>query len=59
MTRYRQRPAYQRHDDLGWIGRAKRAPTRQNRLEQMLQELERGDRCMKRSSHPALRGKPG
>jgi uncharacterized protein YdeI (YjbR/CyaY-like superfamily) len=57
MTRYRQRPPYQRNDYLGWISRAKRAPTRQKRLEQMLAELERGDDYMKMPYRPALRGK--
>jgi uncharacterized protein YdeI (YjbR/CyaY-like superfamily) len=55
MNRYRQRPPYQRNDYLGWIGRAKRAPTRQKRLEQMLAELERGDAYMKMPYRPALR----
>ena len=40
---YDARPAYQRNDYLGWIGRAKRPDTRERRLLQMLDELERGD----------------
>jgi uncharacterized protein YdeI (YjbR/CyaY-like superfamily) len=36
---YDQRPAYQRNDYLAWIGRAKQAPTRQKRIDQMLAEL--------------------
>ena len=40
---YRARPAYQRNDYLGWIAQAKREATRQKRLEQMLDELERGN----------------
>jgi uncharacterized protein YdeI (YjbR/CyaY-like superfamily) len=47
MTKYRQRPAYQRNDYLGWIRRAKRPATRQKRLTQMLAELKTGDRYMK------------
>jgi uncharacterized protein YdeI (YjbR/CyaY-like superfamily) len=42
MESYRARPAYQRNDYLGWIGNAKLADTRQKRLDQMLDELERG-----------------
>jgi uncharacterized protein YdeI (YjbR/CyaY-like superfamily) len=39
---YRARPAYQRNDYLSWIAQAKRPETRRKRLEQMLDELERG-----------------
>ncbi|KKB06861.1 hypothetical protein VE25_20505 [Devosia geojensis] len=44
---YEMRPAYQRNDYLGWIARAKRADTRQKRIDQMLDELARGDAYMK------------
>ena len=44
---YEERPPYQRNDYLGWIGRAKRAETRERRLNQMLDELEHGNRYMK------------
>jgi len=44
---YRQRPAYQQNDYIGWITRAKREETRQKRLEQMLDELASGDTYMK------------
>ncbi len=47
MEVYKQRPAYQQNDYLGWITRAKREETVQKRLEQMLDELERGDSYMK------------
>lgn len=40
---YKARPPYQRNDYLGWINRAVREETKQKRLEQMLDELERGD----------------
>ena len=53
MTKYRQRPAYQRSDYLDWIGRAKRPATRQKRLMQMLAELETGDRYMKMPYRPS------
>lgn len=42
MDRYRQRSPYQQKDYIGWINRAKRAETRQKRLKQMLDELEKG-----------------
>jgi uncharacterized protein YdeI (YjbR/CyaY-like superfamily) len=40
---FASRPDYQRNDYLGWIARAKLGQTKQKRLEQMLDELERGD----------------
>jgi len=43
---YRQRPAYQQNDYIGWILRAKRPQTRQKRLEQMIQELRGGQLYM-------------
>ncbi len=52
---YRARPAYQQNDYLGWIGRARRPDTRQKRLDQMLDELRRGDVYMKMAWRP--RGK--
>jgi hypothetical protein len=42
MGAYRERPAYQRNDYLGWITRAKREETKVKRLDQMLDELEDG-----------------
>lgn len=39
---YNERPFYQRNDYLAWIGRAKRAETRDKRLQQMMDELEEG-----------------
>ena len=47
VAAYRARPAYQKNDYVGWITRAKREATRQKRLAQMLEELERGDKYMK------------
>lgn len=44
---YQARPPYQRNDYIGWITRAKRVETRQKRLVQMLDELQRGDAYMK------------
>jgi hypothetical protein len=42
MDLYRARPPYQRNDYIGWITRAKTATARQQRLDQMLEEPERG-----------------
>ena len=42
MNAYLARPDYQRNDYIGWINRAKLESTKQNRLNQMLYELERG-----------------
>ena len=51
---YRARPAYQRNDYLGWIAHAKRSDTRRRRIEQMIDELERGGVYMK-MDHPPSR----
>jgi uncharacterized protein YdeI (YjbR/CyaY-like superfamily) len=48
------RPAYQRNDYLGWITRAVRPEIRLKRLNQMLDELEKGGVYM-RMDHPASR----
>lgn len=52
---YCERPAYQQNDYLGWIMRAKREETIQKRLEQMLDELERGGVYMKMAHKPSRR----
>jgi uncharacterized protein YdeI (YjbR/CyaY-like superfamily) len=52
MEAYLRRPAYQQNDYVGWITRAKLPATRQKRLEQMLDELFRGDVYMKMSYRP-------
>ena len=52
---YEARPPYQRNDYLGWIARAVREPTREQRLAQMLDELRLGDRYMKMAWGPAAR----
>lgn len=52
MEAYRKRPAYQQNDYLGWINRAKHPETKEKRLRQMLEELERGGVYMK-MKHPA------
>ena len=52
MKAYLQRPAYQQNDYIGWITRAKRTATQQKRLEQMLDELFRGEVYMKMVYRP-------
>lgn len=42
MKLYKERPAYQQNDYIGWISRAKRQETVDKRLAQMLQELKIG-----------------
>jgi len=49
---YLRRPAYQQNDYIGWITRAKLPATRKKRLEQMLDELFRGDVYMKMAYCP-------
>lgn len=46
-----KRPPYQQNDYISWITRAKREETRQKRLGQMLDELEKGGVYMK-MAHP-------
>lgn len=48
---YQRRPAYQQNDYIGWITRARREETRQKRLAQMLDELQRGNLYMKMAYH--------
>lgn len=50
---YRERPAYQQNDYIGWITRAKLPATRQKRLEQMLDELKRGGVYMRMNHNPS------
>jgi uncharacterized protein YdhG (YjbR/CyaY superfamily) len=57
MDAYKQPPPYQRNDYVGWITTARQEATRQRRLEQMLEELERGDAYMKMPYKPK-KGKP-
>jgi uncharacterized protein YdeI (YjbR/CyaY-like superfamily) len=49
---FKNRPAYQQNDYIGWINQAKREETKQKRLEQMLKELQKGGVYMK-MNHPA------
>ena len=52
---YDQRPAYQRNDYLGWIGRARTLVTRDKRLATMLDELARGGDYMGMAHAPSRR----
>lgn len=52
MDAYRARPPYQQNDYIGWIMRAKLETTRQKRLDQMLDELEKGRVYMKMKWKP-------
>lgn len=49
---YRQRPPFQQNDYVGWITSAIQETTRQKRLEQMLDELQRGGVYMKMAYKP-------
>lgn len=51
---YEKRPAYQQNDYIGWINQAKREETKLKRLNQMLDELEKGGVYMN-MDHPASR----
>ena len=52
MEAYRTRPPYQQNDYIGWITRAKQPETQEKRLNQMLDELEKGDVYMKMAWQP-------
>ena len=52
MDAYRSRPPYQQNDYIGWIQRAKLEATQQKRLDQMLDELKKGNVYMKMKWHP-------
>ncbi len=43
---YQARPSYQQNDYIGWISRAKRQETQLKRLQQMLDELQGGNKYM-------------
>ena len=52
LAAYLERPEFQRNDYLGWIARARRDDTRGRRLQQMLDELMRGDCYMSMAWRP-------
>ena len=55
MDAYRARPPYQQNDYIGWVMRAKRIETREKRLNQMLEELEKGEAYMNMEWNPKHR----
>lgn len=55
MQAYRERPAYQQNDYLGWINQARRQATKEKRLAQMLDELERGGVYMNMKHPPSAK----
>lgn len=57
MAEYHGRPAYQQNDYLGWISRAKRQDTKEKRLSQMLEELEKGGVYMNMAHPPSSKRK--
>jgi uncharacterized protein YdeI (YjbR/CyaY-like superfamily) len=53
MKAYKERPAYQQNDYLGWINEAKQQQTKEKRLGQMLDELETGGIYMNMPHSPS------
>ena len=53
MAAYKARPAYQKNDYIGWINSAKLEKTKEKRLFQMLDELEKGGVYMKMPHPPS------
>lgn len=56
---YRERPAYQRNDYIGWIEQAKLPATRKKRIAQMLTELRRGGVYMGMPHRPSANRRAG
>ena len=54
MKDYAARPDYQQNDYISWITRAKRQETREKRMQQMLDELDKGGLYMN-MNHPPSR----
>lgn len=57
MTEYQERPAYQQNDYIGWINNAKLQGTKEKRLHQMLDELEKGGVYMNMAHPPSRKNK--
>ena len=55
MDDYSSRPPYQQNDYIGWITHAKLKETQQKRLNQILDELKRGDKYMNMDWKPSLK----
>ena len=56
LDAYGERPAYQRNDYLGWIGRAQQDGTRDKRVRQMVDELREGGVYMGMPHAPSRKG---
>lgn len=52
MDAYLSRPPYQQNDYIGWIQRARLETTKQKRLNQILDELKKGNVYMKMKWNP-------
>ncbi len=59
MDAYKERPAYQQNDYVGWINEAARPETKEKRLQQMLNELEKGGVYMNMSHAPSKQSRKG
>ncbi len=57
MEAYKKRPDYQQNDYLGWIHEAKLKETKMKRLNQMLDELEKGGVYMNMDHPPSAKSK--
>lgn len=55
MDAYKKRPAYQQNDYLSWIEQGKLRETKQKRLDQMLDELEKGGKYMNMEHPPSAK----
>jgi uncharacterized protein YdeI (YjbR/CyaY-like superfamily) len=59
MDAYKERPAYQQNDYIGWINEAKQPETKEKRLHQMLAELEEGGVYMNMAHPPSRKNNKG
>lgn len=59
MDAYKARPAHQQNDYISWIHAAKRPETKQKRLQQMLDELEKGGVYMNMPHPPSMKTTKG
>ncbi|MBE0583520.1 MAG: YdeI/OmpD-associated family protein [Desulfofustis sp.] len=56
---FQARPPYQQNDYIGWINNAKLQETKDKRLRQMLDELEKGGVYMNMAHPPSSKDKNG
>ena len=59
MAEYQARPAYQQNDYIGWVDNAKLQKTKDKRLRQMLEELEKGGVYMNMAHPPSKKTEKG